>query len=117
MNDRQPVHQPDSQPGRTPPRLGEPALVICALAMAIILGVLLAPLVSQPARAEMVSENQDLVAMTAQGGNEEILFVLDNRTERLSVYKIQNQNSMPMLQRVELPSLFDAARARAIGRQ
>jgi len=99
-----------------PRRAPEPALFVCALAMAIVLGVLLAPALQQPARAEMVTESAHLVAMTAEGGNEELLLVLDNRNEQLSIYRVHNQNSMQMLQRVQLPALFEAARARALGR-
>jgi len=98
-------------------RPGEPALFACALAMAVILGMLLAPLLQQPARAEMVAESAHLLALTARGGNEEILLVLDNRAERLSVYRVLNQNSVQMLQQVELPGLFEAARARRLGRE
>jgi hypothetical protein len=98
-------------------RRTEPALFACALGMAVVLGVLLAPILQQPARAEMVSESAHLVAMTARGGNEEILLVLDNRAEQLAVYKVLNQNSVQMLQQVDLPSLFEAARVKRLGRE
>lgn len=98
-------------------RLSEPALFGVALAMAVLLGILAAPFFQQPARAEMVSQTGHLVAMTAAGGNEDILFVIDNRTEQLTAYRIRNQNSMQMLQRLALPQLFESARARSLGRQ
>lgn len=98
-------------------RPSEPALFVCALVMAVILGVLIAPVFQQQARAEMVTQSDHLVALTALGGNEEILLVLDNRAEQLSVYKVLNQNSLQMLQQVELPGLFEAARARRLGRE
>ena len=71
----------------------------------------------QTARAEMVSETAHLVTMTANGGNEDLLIVLDNRSEQLSVYRVLNQSSLQMLQRVDLPTLFEAARAKALGRK
>ena len=99
----------------TPRRLGESPLIVCALAMAVLLGVLVSPLVNQPARAEMVAESGHLVTMTAKGGNEDLLLVLDNRTEQLTLYKVGQQNALEMVQRVELPELFESARARRLG--
>ena len=72
----------------TPRRLGESPLIVSALAMAVLLGVVISPLVNEPARAEMVAESGHLVTMTAKGGNEDLLLVLDNRTEQLTLYKV-----------------------------
>ena len=93
----------------------ESPLIACALLMAVLLGVLISPLVNEPARAEMVAETGHLVAMTAQGGNEEILLVLDNRTEQLTAYKVGQQQALEMVQRLSLPELFSSARARRLG--
>lgn len=94
---------------------GETPLIACALALAVLLGVLISPVVNQPARAEMVAETGHLVTMTAKGGNEDILLVLDNRAESLHLYKVGQQNSLEMVQRVDLPELFSSARARRLG--
>lgn len=40
-----------------------------------------------PAYAEMASEGSDYSLMTTQGGNDENLYVLDNRAGKLFVYK------------------------------
>ena len=42
----------------------------------------------QQALAEMVTSVGDYSIMTTDGGNEELLFVLDNRNEQLMVYKV-----------------------------
>ncbi len=93
----------------------ESPLIICALLLAVFLGVLLSPVVNQPAKAEMVAQSDHLVAMTAQGGSEDILLVLDNRTEQLSVYKVGNQTALELVQRLALPDLFQSARAKRLG--
>ena len=105
---------PDTTPD-TAARRTEAPLVACALMLAVLLGVLISPLVNQPARAEMVAENGHLVTLTARGGNEDILLVLDNRAEKLSLYKVGPENTLEMVQRVDLPELFESARARRLG--
>jgi len=97
------------------PRTSEGPLLVCALLLAVFLGVLLSPLVNQPAHAEMIAESGHLITMTAQGGSEDILLVLDNRTEQLTVYTLGNQNALELIQRLELPDLFQAARAKRLG--
>jgi len=97
------------------PRRGESPLIACALLLAVMLGVMISPLVNEPARAEMVSENGHLVTLTAKGGNEDILLVLDNRTEQIAAYKVGQTNRLELLQRLDLPELFESARARRLG--
>lgn len=96
-------------------RRSEGPLVVCALLLAVLLGVVISPLVSQPARAEMVADNGHLVTMTVHGGNEDLLLVLDNRAETLSIYKFGQKDSLEMVQREDLPELFSSARARRLG--
>jgi hypothetical protein len=109
-------HQTPTTPTTpTARRVGESPLVVCAILMALLLGVLLSPLIGEPARAEMVAETGHLVTLTAKGGNEDILLVLDNRTEQLTLYKVDQRNALEMIQRVALPELFSSARARRLG--
>jgi len=54
--------------------------------------------------------------MTTDGGNDEILVVVDSRQESLMVYRTENGRALKMLEREELSSLFSRARARAVGR-
>ncbi|MFI4871162.1 MAG: hypothetical protein ACIAQ0_08805 [Phycisphaerales bacterium JB058] len=70
----------------------------------------------QQALAEMVASVGDYSIMTTDGGNEELLFVLDNRNEQLMVYKVDQQRSMVLLAREELDGVFAAARSKLGGR-
>lgn len=70
----------------------------------------------QQALAEMVDSVGDYRIMTTDGGNEEILFVLDNRNEQLMVYKIDQQKALTMLAREELDGVFASARSKLGGR-
>lgn len=69
-----------------------------------------------PAAADMVVEHGGFVMMTAESGNDEVLLVLDNRAETLSVYRVENQNALEMYRRYDLPEIFTSARATALGR-
>ena len=100
----------------TRPRPADRLLLPCAAGLLVLLGILLTPIINQPAHAEMVSQTGHLVTMTAQGGTGDILLVLDNRSERLMVYKINTQNTMDLLENIELPTLFESARAKRRGK-
>lgn len=97
------------------PRRADAPLILCALLLTTLLAFVAVPLVSEPARAEMVSSSNHLVSMTAKGGNEEVLVVIDNRSEKLMVYKINNQASFDLMQSIDLPRLFQSARAQRTG--
>lgn len=70
----------------------------------------------QEALAEMVASVGDYSIMTTDGGNEELLFVLDNRNEQLLVYKVDQQRTMVLLAREELDAVFTSARSKLGGR-
>ena len=85
-------------------------------------GVLAAMIVVQgsgvfesPALAEMATTNGSYSMLTTDGGNDEILVVVDSRQESLMVYRTVNNNALVLLEREELSSLFTRARARAMG--
>jgi len=91
-------------------------LMLCAGVLLVALGVALRPMLSVPARAEMVSQADHLVTMTAAGGTGDVLLVLDNRSEQLMVYKINAQNALELLENLQLPELFASARAKRKGK-
>lgn len=98
-----------------PRHTGETALTALALGLAMLLGALLWGALNQPARAEMVADTGHLVAMTAQGDNEEVLLMLDNRAEQLMLYKVTQNSTLELLQSLDLTELFQSARARRLG--
>ena len=116
LHDHDHTHGSENRAPSHPRHTSEGPLLLCALLLAVFLGVVLSPLLNQPARAEMVAESDHLVVMTAKGGgSEEILLMLDNHTEQLTVYTVSNQNTLELVQRLELPDLFQAARAKRLG--
>lgn len=63
----------------------------------------------------MVSNVGDYTMMTFAVGNEDMLLTLDNRSEELYVYRVENQNAVQLFQKLSLPKLFSEARSRAMG--
>lgn len=72
-------------------------------------------LIESPAIAEMATTNGSYSIMTTDGGNDEVLVLVDSRQESLMVYRVVNGHDFRMLEREELSSLFTRARARAMG--
>ena len=60
--------------------------------------------------AEMVSSAGDYTVMTTESGNDEIVLVLDERSEELLVYKILNQKEIELYQKLDLSQTFIDAR-------
>ncbi len=82
-------------------------------AMIVVQG---AGMLDTPAHAEMTSASGSYTLMTTDGGNDELLFVVDSGHESLLVYRTDRSQGMQLLEREDLAGLFARARARAIGR-
>jgi len=54
--------------------------------------------------------------MTTDAQTDEVLLVLDNRTESLLVYRVQNVTSVELLQRASVSAMFADARTKALGK-
>lgn len=65
--------------------------------------------------AEMASVSGSYTMMTTDGGNDEILVVIDSREEMALVYRIDQMNRLTLLERERLSELFVRARARTLG--
>jgi hypothetical protein len=88
-------------------------------ASAIVLGALIivqaGRLTGAEARADLVSGTSGVTALTVESSSEDILMVVDNRSERLMTYKVVNQNNLELFRSYDLPRTFADARARATG--
>jgi hypothetical protein len=62
-----------------------------------------------PAR-DVVSQVGPYTVLTFDGGNEDILLVLDSRAEDLYSYRVVNQNRLDLLGRESLSEMFASAR-------
>jgi hypothetical protein len=99
---------------------GERSTVLCCLTaaiLALLLFVQLCRLFDVPsAQAEMVAGTGSISALTVDAVKEEVLVVLDARTEMLQVYRSDPQQGVQLLQTLSVRQLFAEARARAQGR-
>lgn len=105
-----------------PSRLETALGVLATLLMAAIVAVVWtsAPVQPRQARAEtsggMVAQVGEFELLTADVGNENALFVIDQRTEELCIYRTDQVQGVQLLQRLSLPRLFVDARAKSQGR-
>ncbi len=106
------LNQITRRAGRT--NAGNLALTLSALSLVMLI-LTVAGRGLPEAKAAEVSQSGDYTALTCDGGNEDVLVVLDGRTEQLFVYKVVNQVSVQLFQREDVGRLFGDARARARG--
>jgi hypothetical protein len=71
-------------------------------------------LTGSEAHADVVASTGSLTALTVQATNEDILCVLDGRTENLYVY-LPGRKNLELIQTYKLPDLFADARAGTAG--
>lgn len=91
-------------------------LWVSAGVLAALIVVQGAGILDTPAHAEMTSASGSYTMMTTDGGNDELLFVVDSGHESLLVYRTDRSQGMQLLEREDLAGLFTRARARAMGR-
>ena len=70
------------------------------------------PVGGSSAHAGMVSQRGQHTVMATESGNEDLLLVLDGRTENLFVYRTSQQNGIQLFQKLALPQVFADAKAR-----
>jgi hypothetical protein len=94
------------------------ALSASALVIAALVILQAGKLLSGPeAKADLVSSSGTVTLLTAEANNSnDVLMVLDSRSEELLVYRLENQNSLDLYKKYNLPRMLADARARAGGK-
>lgn len=76
------------------------------------------PVLNAQAKASgMLTTSGPYVAMSSEVGKEDLILVLDNRTESLRVYHLDPNGHLQLYQQLSLPRIFREARARGAGRR
>lgn len=60
--------------------------------------------------ADVVSRVGDFSILSFDAGTEDVVVVLDGRTEELFAYKVLNQRKLDFLQSVKVPEIFERVR-------
>ncbi len=90
------------------------ALCLSATAIGALIIAQGAGLFDTRASADMTIANAGISMMTTRSGNTEPLFIVDDRTETLFVYK-HDQTRFELWAKHSLPELFTEARSRSVG--
>jgi hypothetical protein len=69
-----------------------------------------------PAQAAVVSRAGGLTVLTADAGNEDVVVMLDERSEGLLVYRTDGRLGVQLMQKIPIGQLFTEARARSLGK-
>lgn len=69
------------------------------------------------AASGMVTASGPFVVMSSEIGKEDLIVVLDNRSESLRIYHLDQNNQPQLYQQLRLPRIFAEARARGPGRR
>lgn len=93
--------------------LAASALVLLALILVRAGGV--GP--ERTAMAEMTGTSGSYTAMTTKSGAEELLYMVDDRSEQLLIYRVRGTSSVELAERQDLRQMFTAARAAWLGAQ
>lgn len=97
-------------------RLSPNAALMASALVLVGLIVTAAGRMGSEAKADLVSGTSSLTALTVEAQIEDVLLVIDNRSEHMLAYKVVNQNSLELFKSYSLPRMFTDARNRAAGR-
>lgn len=92
-------------------RAATAALSLGAAVLITLIAVIGSGRFDRPALAEMTAKSRSYSAMTTRADNEEILYVIDDRSETLIMYRVRNARQVDMIGVESLPALFTRARA------
>jgi hypothetical protein len=108
------MDQTQTQPARRlSPQAALWASAFVLIALIVIQAGRLGP---SEARADLVASGGELTALTVESTSDDVLLVVDNRTDALMAYKIINQRELEHRKTYNLPRLFADARNR-LGRK
>ncbi|MFI4897658.1 MAG: hypothetical protein ACIARR_07515 [Phycisphaerales bacterium JB059] len=99
---------------QTDTRISGAALCLSALVLGALIIAQGAGLFDSRASADMAISSAGVTMMTTRSGNTEPLFVVDDRTETLFVYK-HERGRLELWSKHSLPDLFARARSGAAG--
>jgi len=71
-----------------------------------------------PARADLVATSGAVTMLTVEASNSnDVLLVLDGRSEELMAYKVENQTNLELYKKYNVPRLMSEARSRHLGKK
>ncbi len=103
------------KPNTTPCSPAEKSLIALLALCAVTLGGLLANglAAGTPANADIVSTaGGSTTILSTEVSNEDLILILDSRTEELLAYRTDVQKGVQLVQRLNVPTVFADARGR-----
>lgn len=91
------------------------ATILATLVVSQVLRITSAGGIEPTALAGLVSEAGGMTILTVEANSDELVFVVDSRSEELLVYKAENNQTIEMLQKYNIPEIFNQAKGRVVG--
>lgn len=91
------------------------AVVLATLVVTQVLRITSARGIESTALAGLVSDVGGMTILTVEANSDELVFVIDSRSEELMVYKAENNQTLELLQKYNVPEVFNQAKARVVG--
>lgn len=73
------------------------------------------PFMATPAYADVVAKVGDQTLLTFNGGSDDVLALLDSRSEQILTYRVRNQTNLELIGVYNLPELFVAGQRLGTG--
>lgn len=73
------------------------------------------PFMATPAYADVVAKVGDQTLLTFNGGSDDVLALLDSRSEQILTYRVRNQTNLELIGVYNLPELFIAGQRLGTG--
>jgi len=92
---------------------GNAALVASAMVLGGLIVMQASKLAGEPARADVVASTGPLTSLAFEAQNEDMVAVLDGRTEQILLYHVVNKSGVDLVQTYSVPRMFTDARQRS----
>ncbi len=102
-------------PVRSDWSIGSSWVTLGVLVLAVVILSRVGMVTNSPAMAEMVISDAGYTMMTTNGGNDEILVLVDSREETVLVYRVDQTGGLMLLESESLSGVFTRARAQVLG--
>ena len=103
------------EPARNDWSIGSSWVTLGVLVLAVVILSRVGLVANSPAIAEMVISDAGYTMMTTNGGNDEILVLVDSREETVLVYRVDQTGGLMLLESESLSGVFTRARAQVLG--
>lgn len=92
------------------------ALVVLAGVLLLLIGVRLSSHANPAVAADVVSQVGDYTVLTLGADNDDIMLVLDGRSETLTAYRVKNKSTLELIENYQMKTIINECRRLGAGK-